>query len=242
MRPIPSESSSSLSPDAAPPLERVTTAPVFAADEISRRLQAEETAREEAWSAVYHWRGERLLPWSLGRERAWLGLCRADVPLESEAAWNLSVSASQVIKLLFVCFTSADVLERAPVETLVERADRWADQRVPRAETDAAAALAWKIRADVLRVRARIRPSDRRGAPGAVPVVEASYLEMLCAATAGAESLRALEWDVPLVRGWSLIHSHWVSSGLACRWLDVESSETGAWLAAFRRRQERGVI
>lgn len=233
---LPCEPSARLT-DGPPALPDV--APLQSAEDGRRqsRREQEEDARRKAWHAVYEWQGQRLQPYSHGREELWQLMCECDVPLE-DSGGRIDLEAGQALKLLYLCATPAQDLARESLPKLVEAAEAWADVQVPRQLTGQAVDLARRIFGEARLTMARLKPAERRADSGntAVPVWPASYLVMLAAALQGAMSPWDMEWEMPLARGRALIHGRWILDGAATLWMDRQASKTGAWLAEYRRR------
>lgn len=202
-----------------------------ALESLRERREEAEQERLKAWAAVYVWRGQRLLPYSLGREEVWESLCRAQGGAETATAWLL---------LLYVCSQPGEVLAGQEGASLLPTAEAWVDANVERWETQEALELARKILADSRCTMARLKPSDRKSDPdnAAWPVWQASYIVMVSAAVQGSLTPWQIEWELSLACGRALCHGRWIYDGSPTLWMDREASKTGAWLADYRRRHE----
>ncbi len=199
--------------------------------------EAAEEARRAAWNAVYRWRSQRLHPYSMGREDLWMRACDVDAAVTE--TWGLNkLEAGHAIKLLYLCSTPAEELAGAEILEVVEAAEAWGDEHVPRGLTNEAIKLAKRIRKDSVLPQARLKPSDRRTDPSntAVPIWQGSYLVMLAAALQGSMSPWQMEWELSLARARTLIHGRWIYDGTATLWMDKGATKTGAWMAEARKQ------
>ncbi len=224
-------------PDVAP-----LVLPAVRRERVDRDLLEQE--REEAWWHVPRWHDEPLLPYSIGRDELWRRMLALDA--SPHVVWSQRMEASHLLRLLYLCSSSpADLVGREVVE-LLEAADTWSDKHVARHETAAGVALVRRMVRDAAVVRARPRPADRRADSGntAVPVYVASYAVMLAEAVPSL-TLHQITWGlddngrgerISLARGWSLIHAHWIASGVPTLWQDKTVSKTARWMQAFRER------
>lgn len=242
LQPLPSEASAPLT--ASPGLPSL--APLLLP--VSRREKADkekaERERDKAWWWVPRWHDKALLPYSIGRDELWRMMLAVDA--SPHLSWSSRMEAGHLLRLLYLCSSApADLIEKEPVE-LIEAADAWTDRNVGRRETGAAVALVRRMTRDAAVVRARPRPSDRKGDSGntAVPVFVASYAVLLAEAVPSL-TLHQIQWGLDehgrgerlsLARGWSLIHAHWIAAGVPCLWLDKAASKTARWMQAFRER------
>lgn len=234
MTPLPSQPSAPLRPDKALPDEAPIEVDVTPEDSRAVLRAAEE--RQRAIRAVHRWEGRVLQPYSLGREELWLEMCQGDTRLAE--TWGApALEAPHALKLLYLCDTPPAQLEAVETGELIERAEAWADDNVPRTRTLAALRLARRIRHDATVTRARQRPSDRQAnvENTAIPPQEAQYAVMLAAAVPRL-TLAEIRWEIPLALGWSLIHARALLDGEAMVWPDSSLSKTGRWIEAFRKR------
>lgn len=70
-----------------------------------------------------------------------------------------------------------------------------------------------------------------------MPVSGAQYYALLARALPGA-TLRELQWEISLVRGWSLIHAAGLLAGEAFIWPDPRLSTSGRALLRVQRLRE----
>lgn len=234
LKPLPSQPSAPLAPSrpALPDLEPIRLGAVTRRDASAQAAKS----RLQAWRARYYWNEALLLPYSIGREDLWLQMCDLDAPIRT--TYGLAqLEASRSIKLLYLCATPGAHLAATPLPVLLEHADAWGDEHVPRSRTAAAIEVAKKIQHDAMIGYAKQRPADRRGdlANCAIPVEPAQY-EVLLAAAMPSLTPWQIEWEVPLSRGWPCIHGRAIYEGAAMVWPDGALSKTGRWIAEFRRR------
>jgi len=235
LKPLPCEPSAPLT--AAPALPDVP--PVRVPDRRDPAAENRPREREEAWWWRPRWHGEALRPYSIGRDEVWRGLLQE----ESSGSWSSRMESSHLLRLLFVCSHDEPLLcELEPME-LIERAEAWADENVPRVETAAALALVRRMLRQAAVVRARPRPADRRADKEnvAIPACVASYTALVAEALPSL-SLAEILWQVSLARGWSLIHAHWVASGIPTLWQDQSTSKTARWLQAWKLTRRADTI
>lgn len=125
-----------------------------------------EVRRQDAYAAVYEWRGAELRPWSIGREQLYFRLRAADASLPlAVALQHPETFLGDAVKILYLCHHEPAEWRylRSDVAAFLEAIEAWAEQHIPRHLQSDAMELGMRILNDSASTRAVPRPSSRQG-------------------------------------------------------------------------------